>query len=122
MSILSVDFGSIYTRIVLLDQVDGIYQLIARSQTRTTDAYPINDLSVGFDRALRELSDKTQRIFVDEMGMMMMPETVDRRGVDFFSVTASLGRPLKVVVVGRLLLLVDDIDGAGSIHERDLPR
>lgn len=102
MSILSVDFGNIYTRLVLLDQVDGVYQLIARAQTRTTDGFPINDLIVGFDRALRELGDKTNRVFLDDLGKILTPETEDRRGVDIFTATASLGRPLRTIIIALI--------------------
>ena len=31
MSILAIDFGSIHTRAVLLDRIDGVYQQIGRA-------------------------------------------------------------------------------------------
>src|SRR5262245_784871 len=102
MSILAVDFGSVYTRAVLIDLVDGIYQLVARSQTRTTDGFPTGDITVGLDRVLREISDATGRTFTDPEGKILSPEQEDRSGVDLFTVTASSGRPLRAVIVGLM--------------------
>jgi hypothetical protein len=53
-SILAVDFGSIYTRAVLVDVVEGMYRLISRAETRSTDVFPVHDMAVAFDRVLRE--------------------------------------------------------------------
>lgn len=99
-SILAADFGSVYTRALLIDVVDGVYRLIARGEALSTYAYPIDDVSVGLDRALRELSEVTGRQFVGGDGRVITPESGGRTGVDFFVATASLGRPLQTVLVG----------------------
>lgn len=44
-SILSADFGSVNTRVVLFDVVDGQYRLLSRAQTLTTASLPIVLLS-----------------------------------------------------------------------------
>jgi len=100
MSILAVDFGSVNTRAVLIEQVDGEYQLVARAQTRTTDGFPVEDLTVGLDRVLRELSALTGRTFTGITGTIVMPENADRVGVDTFVATASLGQPMRTVIIG----------------------
>lgn len=105
MSILAIDFGSVNTRAVLLEKVDGEYQLVARAQTRTTDSFPVEDLTVGLDRVVRELSALTGRTFTGITGTIVMPETADRVGVDMFIATASLGQPLRTAIVG----LVPDV-------------
>jgi hypothetical protein len=112
MSILAVDFGSVNTRAVLIDMVDGVYQLIARAQTRTTDGFPVADVNVGLDRVLRDLSDATGRTFTTGDGRILMPERDDRSGVDHFTATASIGRPLRAVIVG----LVPDISAASALR------
>jgi len=99
-SVLSVDFGSVSTRVVLIDIVDGAYRLVARGQGRTTDGYPINDVAVGLDRVLRQVYNATGRRFLAENGTVITPEQADRSGVDLFTMTASVGRPLRAVVVG----------------------
>lgn len=112
MSILSVDFGSVNTRAVLIDLVDGVYQLIARAQTRTTDNFPVGDVNVGLDRVLRDLSEATGRSFTTGEGRILTPERADRSGVDVFTATASIGRPLRAVIVG----LVPDISTASALR------
>ncbi len=102
MSILGVDFGSVSTRAVLIDVVDGSYQLVARAETRTTDGFPINDITVGLDRVLRELGETTGRTLTGDGGAVITPEGADRSGVDTFVTTASIGRPLRAVLVGLM--------------------
>src|SRR5262245_55843642 len=111
-SILAADFGSVYTRAVLIDVVDGMYRLVARGESRTTSGYPIEDVSVGLDRALVQLSEVTGRRLVGEDGRIITPEKADRAGVDFFVATASLGKPLQTVMVG----LVPDVSIASGLR------
>lgn len=110
MSILAVDFGSIHTRAVLIDQVEGVYQLIARAQTRSTDGFPVGDLMVGLERATRDLSQFTGRNFTGDSGALIIPENADRSGVDVFVATASTGRPMRCVVID----LVPDYSGQSA--------
>ncbi len=112
MSILSVDFGSVYTRAVLLDIVDGVYQLIARAETRTTDGFPVNDVTVGFDRVLRELNESTGRVLTSPTGTLISPEQGNRIGVDLFTATSSIGRPLRLLIVG----LTSDISTQSALN------
>lgn len=111
-SILAVDFGSVTTRAVLIDVVDGAYRLIARAEERTTDGFPASDLDVGLDRVLRQLTEITGRRFRDDTGVVISPERSDRSGIDLFAITASLGRPLQAVIVG----LVPDVSIASALR------
>lgn len=99
-SILFADFGSVNTRVVLVDMVDGEYRLVARSDGRTTAGYPVDDVSAGLQRILMSMSEITRRRFYDDSGQIIMPEQADRSGVDSFIATASAGRPMRVVVAG----------------------
>ncbi|GAB4306964.1 MAG: glutamate mutase L [Phototrophicales bacterium] len=111
-SILAVDFGSVRTRVVLIDVVDGAYRLVARADGRTTDGFPVYDLEVGLNRVLRDLSRLTGRKLMEETGQIITPERPDRSGVDIFAVTASIGRPVRAVIVG----LVPDVSIASAIR------
>ena len=101
-SILGVDFGSVQTRLVLIDLVDGSYRLVSRAQVRTTNGFPANDIMVGLQEGVRQISDITARRLVNNTGRVISPEQLDRSGVDLFAVTASVGRPLRAVVVGLI--------------------
>jgi hypothetical protein len=111
-SILAVDFGNVMTRIVLIDVVDGVYRLVARSESRTTSGYPANDIRVGMNRALQAITEVTTRRLLDEQGKLVMPEKEDRSGVDFLVTTASSGRSLRTVLVG----LVPDVSIASAVR------
>ena len=111
-SVLTADFGSVHTRVVLIDVVDGVYRLVARGESRTTDGFPANDLAIGLDRVLRQLTEATGRRFTSENGQIIMPEQPDRAGVDTFVVTSSVGRPLRSLVVG----LMPDVSIASALR------
>lgn len=111
-SILSVDFGNIHTRGVLIDQVDGMYTLIAQAEDRTTAGFPIGDASVGLARVLARLSDATGRRLLHPDGGLVMPEQPDRSGVDLFLATASIGRPLRTILMG----LVPDLSVVSGLR------
>jgi hypothetical protein len=104
-SILAVDMGNVNTRAVLIDQVEGVYRLVGRSQTRSTAGFPIGDAYVGVERALLAMSQSTGRLLTREDGRVIVPEQSDRSGVDLFVATASLGRRLRTVMMG----LVPDV-------------
>jgi len=101
-SVLAADFGSVNTRVVLIDLVDGEYRLVARGEGHTTVGYPVDDVSVGLSRVLSIISSATERKFYDDAGRIITPEQDDRSGVDYFLTTASAGRPMRAVLVGLM--------------------
>ena len=101
-SILAVDFGNVHTRALLIDLVDGVYRLVAQAEDQTTGSFPISDVGVGFRRAVKQLSTITGRRFLSDNGTIITPEQLDRSGVDAFIATASIGRPLRTVLVGLM--------------------
>lgn len=111
-SILAADFGSVTTRVTLVDIVDGQYQLVARGTNRTTVGYPIDDISVGLYQILQDIAEATGRAFYDRNDNLITPENADRSGVDYFLATASAGRTMRVVVVG----LLPDISIASALR------
>ncbi len=99
-SILAADFGSVNTRALLFDKVDGRYQLVASGSGRTTIDSPTDDAQVGLAAILKEMSEATGRRFFDQGGVIISPEQVDRVGVDYFLTTTSAGPSLRAVLVG----------------------
>ncbi len=112
VSALAVDFGSVHTRVLLIDVVDGVYRVVARGESRTTDGFPNYNIAVGLQRILRDIGSATGRQLMDDTGRIITPERPDRSGVDAFSITASLGRPLRAVVVG----LMPDLSIAAALR------
>lgn len=101
-ALLGAEFGSVWTRVLLLDVVDNEYRIIARSEGLTTVGAPINDVLVGFRRLLREMAQNGVRNLLDEDNQIITPEREDRSGVDSFIATTSAGRTLRALLVGLL--------------------
>ncbi len=101
-SFLYADIGTAWTRAVLVDQVEGRYQFVARGEARTTLEYPTANIVAGVQEAVREVERASSRalLITDSEGdsRVLLPEDEDGDGVDAFLVTTSAFRPLKLVV------------------------
>lgn len=100
-SILAVDFGNVHTRAILIDLVDGIYYLVAQGEVQTTAGFPNGDVAIGLARVVEQISRATgRRMMTDDLRQVITPEQPDRSGVDTLIFTASIGRPLRTVLMG----------------------
>lgn len=114
-AILGIDIGSIYTRAVLIDLVDGVYHFVARGQAATTANSPSGDVQEGVLRALREIEASTGRDLLDYEKNLIYPESADNNGVDACVITSSAGQPIRAVLVG----LVPDVSLASARRAAD---
>lgn len=101
-SLLVIDVGSITTRAMLFDVVDGKYRFLATGSAVTTAEAPFHDISEGVRNALEHLQKITGRMLMGLDQRVIIPTQEDGSGVDTFAVTMSAGAPLKVVAVGLL--------------------
>lgn len=101
-SVLAVDIGSIHTRAVLFDVVDGEYHFIASGAMPTTINAPYNDAREGILLAVQRLQEITGRTFLDPNAFLVIPSQVDGSGVDRLVITYSAGPELRVVTAGLL--------------------
>ncbi len=128
-SILAADFGSVNTRAMLIEQVDGEYRLVGQGIGRTTMGRSTEDAYQGLAAILRKMSESTGRRFFDEAGQLIRPEQSDRVGVDYFLTTTSAGQPLRAVLVGlypqvsiaaaRRAIAPFYIDAVAEVHLED---
>lgn len=100
-SLLAVDVGTITTRAVLFDVVEGNYRFVATGQAPTTAAVPFKDIREGIRQSIDNLQNITGRKFLGDDQRLMMPAE-DGRGVDLFAASLSAGPSIKTVVVGLL--------------------
>ena len=102
-SMLALDCGSLFTRALLVDCIEGEYRLVARGEAPTTAGPPWSDLMVGVRQALAELSGVTGRHLVQrtagQAGQIISPEG-RRGGVDAVVAISSAGEPLRVALMG----------------------
>jgi hypothetical protein len=101
-SLLVIDVGSISTRAIFFDVVDGKYRYIASGSASTTDGAPFHNISEGVCQAIDQLSAVTGKKIIDSDEQLIIPSTPDGSGVDHFAALISVGPPIKVVTVGLL--------------------
>ncbi len=101
-SLLSVDVGSVNTRAVLFDMVEGRYRFLAGGSAPTTAGAPMFDSSEGVRYALDSLQRISGRALVTGDEQLIIPSAEDGSGADGLAPTLSAGEPLKVVAVGLL--------------------
>lgn len=101
-SVLVLDLGSISTRALLFDVVDGQYRFIAAGTVPSTAGIPFRDLGEGVHRAVMQLSEVTGRTFTEQDATLILPSRSDGAGVDRLVVTYSVGPQLQIVTMGLL--------------------
>lgn len=101
-SVLAIEIGTVSTRVILFDVVEGRYRFLGQGSVPTTLSAPSNDVSVGVKAALDQLHDITGRVLFDAEGQIIIPSQPNGSGVDACVATVSVGPPLKVVAIGLL--------------------
>ncbi len=101
-SLLVIDVGSITTRAMLFDVVEGRYRFLAVGTAPTTAGAPFHDVGEGVHRAIEKLQTITGRVLIGPDEYLITPSLDDGSGVDTFAATISAGPPLKMVAVGLL--------------------
>ena len=81
-SVLALDIGSVYTRAMLFDVVDGQYRFLGAGVAPTTAGAPFYDVSEGMHRALEKLQDVTGRSLFNAQGQLILPSQPDGNGID----------------------------------------
>jgi hypothetical protein len=101
-SVLAIDVGSVYTRVVLFDVVENSYRFLGEGVAFTTAGAPHFDIGEGVRQALGELQAFSGRIFLGAEKQLILPSQADGSGVDKCVATLSIGPALRVVAVGLL--------------------
>ena len=101
-SVLAIEIGTISTRVILFDVVEGRYRFLGQGSVPTTAYAPFNDVSVGVKEALDQLHDITGRVLFNSDGQLIVPSQPNGTGIDACVATVSVGPPLKVVAIGLL--------------------
>jgi hypothetical protein len=101
-SLLAVEVGSVNTRALLFDTVEGSYRFLASGAAGTTAGAPMHDASEGVRHAIDRLQAISGRKVIGSNEGLIMPSNDNGSGIDRFVTTLSAGPPLKVVTVGLL--------------------
>lgn len=101
-SVLAIDIGSLNTRVLLFDVVDGQYHFIASATAPTTAGAPFRDVSEGLHIAMDRLQEVTGRTLVNNDAQVILPSQSDGSGVDRLALTCSAGVDLNILSIGLL--------------------
>jgi hypothetical protein len=101
-SVLAIDFGSLNTRALLFDVVDGQYHFIASSTAQTTAGAPFHDIGEGMHIVLQHLQEVTGRTLTGIGAGLIMPSQPDGSGIDRLFLTCSAGKDLNLATMGLL--------------------
>lgn len=99
-SILAIDGGTVLTKAILLEQVDGSFHFVARGAALTTAGSPWRDIALGIQHAVEQIEDITGRVLLDEARRLIMPQRGSLTGVDACVAVSSAAPPLRVVLAG----------------------
>lgn len=101
-SVLAIDIGSLNTRALLFDVVDGQYHFISSATAPTTAGAPFFDISEGVSHSLTRLQEITGRRLLSPEAGLILPSQADGSGIDRLALTCSAGPDLSIVVMGLL--------------------
>ncbi len=101
-SLLALDIGTINTRALLFDVINGHYRFVAAGSAKTTAGAPFLDAGEGVRMAINRLEELTGRVILGSGDNLITPTRPEGSGVDAVVMTMSAGPPLKVVAVGLL--------------------
>ncbi len=101
-SVLAIDIGSLNTRALLFDVVDGQYHLISAATAPTTANAPYHDILEGVHIALSRLQEITGRAFMNAEAQLIIPSQGNGSGVDRLALTCSAGEDLNIITIGLL--------------------
>jgi len=104
-SVLAIDIGSLNTRALLFDVVDGVYHFIASASAATTVAAPFHDVGEGVHYVLSRLQDITGRTLIGDNAQLLVPAQADGSGVDRLALSCSAGKDIRILAMG----LLDDV-------------
>ncbi len=102
ISVLAIDIGSVNTRAILFDEVDGQYHFIGEGVASTSIFPPLSNVNEGLYQALQQLQAGIGTTLLDERANLIVPSQPDGVGVDRVVVTFSAGPEIRIVTLGLL--------------------
>ncbi len=101
-SLLAIDIGSVNTRALLFDAVDGQYHFLAAGSAPSSWGAPFFDIGEGVHLAVSRLQEITSRPLLGSENRLQIPTQPDGTGVDRLVVTLSAGKDVEILVMGLL--------------------
>ena len=118
-TILATDCGSTTTKAILIEKIEGIFQLTYRGEAPTTVEAPFEDVTRGVLNSIIEIEELSGRKILNGEKFINTCET-DTDGIDIYISTSSAGGGLQMMVAGVVKSMTGESAqraalGAGSI-------
>ncbi len=110
-AILVAEIGSITTRVLLVDVVEGEYRLISHAEKPSSIEPPYQNATIAILEAAAQISEMTGiRLLQD--GQLLMPQTKERNGVSYVVVMTSASGTLSLSVAA----IASDISARSALN------
>ena len=96
-AVLVVEIGSVSTRAVLVDAVDGVARLIGLAEVPSTTEPPFEDATLAIRDAVEQIAATTGRRLLHE-NQLLMPQNAERDGINAVVATTSAAGYMSLVV------------------------
>ena len=118
-TILATDCGSTTTKAILIEEIEGVFQLTYRGEAPTTVEAPFEDVTRGVLNSIIEIEELSGRKILNGEEFINTGET-DSDGIDIYISTSSAGGGLQMMVAGVVKSMTGESAeraalGAGSI-------
>jgi hypothetical protein len=101
-ALVAIDVGTVNTRALLFDIVDGSYRLLGIGAARTPPGVDPGGQERGVFQAIHDLERNVGRVLLDDQDQLVIPATIWNSGIDRVFGTISSGQSLKILLVGLL--------------------
>lgn len=111
-AILVAEIGSITTRVMLFDVVDGETRLICQVERPSSIEPPHEDSTIAILEGIEQISGLIGRTLLHESGQLIMPQNEERDGVNHIVAVTSGAGNLGVIITA----IATDISARSSLH------
>lgn len=111
-AILIAEIGSVTTRVLLVDEVEGESRLIFQIEQPTTIEPPANDVRFAIFAACEQIEKLLKRKLLDEQGNLLMPQNKEKEGVNHIVALSSAAGNLGVIITA----IASDISARSSVR------
>lgn len=96
-AMLVAEIGALFTRVTLVDDVDGESRIVGHAQASTTSEAPYQNVLYGVLEAIAQISEMTGRQLVRD-GQLIMPQQSGGDGVNHMVAVTSAAGPMMLVI------------------------
>jgi len=110
-ALLVAEIGSLFTRVTLIDQVDGESRMVGHAETTSSVEAPYQNALYGILEATAQISELTGRQLIRD-GQLLMPQSGERDGVNQLVAITSAAGTMALVITA----IASDVSARSAIH------